>query len=78
VISEDIVREEAEKLNVAWEKPKNFFVDRLPVLTKHYLFSPSRTAKENKFGLIREHLHPKELWTSVDYIFKGFIGIGSI
>jgi hypothetical protein len=78
VISEDIVREEAEKLNVVWEKPKNFFIDRLPLLTKHYLFSPSRTAKENKFGLIREHLHPKELWTSVDYVLKGFIGIGSI
>jgi hypothetical protein len=78
VISEDIVREEAEKLNVIWEDPKNFFVDRLPVLTKHYLLSPSRAAKENQYGLIREHLHPQALWKSVDYILKGLAGIGSI
>jgi Cytochrome b5-like Heme/Steroid binding domain len=78
IISEDIVREEAEKLNVEWEKSRNFFIDRLPVLTKYYLFGPSRSAKENNFGLLREHFHPKELMTSVNYILKGFVGIGSI
>jgi hypothetical protein len=78
IISEGIVREEAEKMGIDWEPPKNFFIDRLPALTKHYLFSPSRTAHENKFGLLREHLHPRELWTSLDYVLKGFVGIGSI
>lgn len=78
IISEDIVREEAEKFDVAWLPPKNFFVDRLPLLTRHYLLCPSRTAQEKEFGLLKEHLHPQALKTSIDYIFKGFAGIGSI
>ncbi|MBS9383333.1 MAG: hypothetical protein HEQ24_03540 [Dolichospermum sp. BR01] len=78
IISEDIVREEAEKYNVLWLKPKNFFLDRLPILLKHYLFSPSRMAKEKQLGILKEHLHPQELLKSMQYILKGFIGIGSI
>ncbi len=78
IISEDIVREEAEKANVVWSQPKNFFLDRLPILTKYYLFSPSRMAKEQNFELLKEHLHPQELMTSVKYILQGFVGIGSI
>lgn len=78
VISEDVVREEAEKFNIVWSQPKNFFIDRLPILAKHYLFSPSRMAKEKNLGLLKEHLHPQELLTSVKYILKGFAGIGSI
>ncbi|MHC5826033.1 MAG: fatty acid desaturase family protein, partial [Nostoc sp.] len=78
IISEDIVREEAEKYNVVWLQPKNFFIDRLPILLKHYLLSPSRMAQENKFGILQEHLHPQQLLTSIQYIFKGFAGIGSI
>jgi hypothetical protein len=78
IFSESIVREEAEKLNVVWENPKNFFIDRLPVLIKHYLFSPSRPAKEHSQGLIMEHFHPHALRSSVKYLMQGFIGIGSI
>ena len=78
IISEDIVREEAEKFGIVWLKPKNFFLDRLPILTKHYLFSPSRMAQENNFGLLKEHFHPEALKTTVDYVLKGFAGIGSI
>jgi hypothetical protein len=78
IISEDIVREEAEKFDLVWVEPKNFFVDRLPILAKHYLLSPSRMAQDNQFGLLREHFHPKALATTVDYLVKGFAGIGSI
>ena len=78
IISEDIVREEAEKFGVAWSLPKNFCCDRLPILIEHYLFSPSRIAQEKKFGLLKEHLHPQALRTSMTYIIKGFVGIGSI
>jgi hypothetical protein len=78
IVSEDVVREEAEKFNVVWLQPKNFFVDRLPILIRHYLFGPSRSAKENNFGLLKEHLHPKELLTLVRYILQGVVGIGSI
>jgi len=78
VISEDIVREEAEKFNVVWAPSKNFFVDRLPIMAKHYLFGPSRWAKENNFGLLKEHFHPQALLKSVTYIVKGFVGIGGI
>ncbi|MBR8838022.1 MAG: cytochrome b5 domain-containing protein [Stigonema ocellatum SAG 48.90 = DSM 106950] len=78
IVSEDVVREEAEKFNVVWLQPKNFFLDRLPILTKYYLFAPSRMAKEKNFGLLKEHFHPQELLTSMQYILKGFVGIGSI
>lgn len=78
IVSEDIVREEAEKFNVVWSPSKNFFLDRLPILAKHYLFGPSRAAKEKNFGLLKEHLNPQALLTSVTYILKGFVGIGSI
>lgn len=78
IISEDIVREEAEKFDVEWLTPKNFFVDRLPIMAKHYLFGPSRWAQENNVGLIKEHLHPQAFKATTIYIFKGFMGIGSI
>lgn len=55
IVSESIVREEAEKFNVTWQAPKNFFLDRLPVLIKHYLFDASRLAHEKDFGLLKEH-----------------------
>jgi Cytochrome b5-like Heme/Steroid binding domain len=78
VLSEEIVREEAEKLGVSWLAPKNFFYDRLPLLVKHYLLEQSRMADEKNFGLLKEHFHPKALTTSFNYILKGFAGIGSI
>lgn len=78
IISEEIVREEAEKLNVVWLAPKNFFLERLPISIKCYLFSPSRMAKENNFGIIKEHLHPQQLLTSLKYVIKGFAGFNSI
>lgn len=78
IVSEDIVREEAEKFNLAWQKPKNFFLDRLPILAKHYLFGPSRFAHEQKVGLLKEHFHLEALRTSASYLSKGFKGIGSI
>jgi Cytochrome b5-like Heme/Steroid binding domain len=78
IISEDIVREEAEKFEIEWLAPKNFFRDRLPVLIKHYLNVPSRMAQEKEFGLLKEHFHPKALMTTLDYLIKGFAGIGSI
>ncbi|AFZ30815.1 cytochrome b5 [Gloeocapsa sp. PCC 7428] len=78
VISEDLVREEAEKFDIVWSQPKNFFIDRLPILVKHYLFGPSRWAKEKNIGLLKEHLHLQALRTSAEYLYKGIVGIGSI
>jgi hypothetical protein len=78
VISENIVQEEAEKFGLDWIAPKNFFLDRLPILANHYLFGPSRWAQDQNLGLLQEHLHPNALRTSLDYIRKGFAGIGSI
>uniref|UniRef100_A0A0C1R6Z8 Membrane protein n=1 Tax=Tolypothrix bouteillei VB521301 TaxID=1479485 RepID=A0A0C1R6Z8_9CYAN len=78
IISEDIVREEAAKYNVVWSKPKNFFLDRLPILLRHYLFHSSRMAKENNFTLLKEHFHPQALLRSMKYVLEGIVGIGSI
>lgn len=65
-------------MNVIWLEPKNFFLDRLPSLLKYYLFGPSRLALENHHGFWKEHLHPQAIVKSVDYVLKGFAGIGSI
>ncbi len=78
IISEDIIREEAEKFNIVWLQPKNFFRERLPILIQYYLFSPSRSAQKNNFGIVKEHLHPQQLLTSLEYIGKGFYGLNSI
>lgn len=78
IVSEEIVRSEAEKLNVAWLPAKNFFRDRLPMMTKQYLTVPSRMAAEKNLGLFKEHFHPQALKATVDYALKGYTGIGSI
>jgi hypothetical protein len=78
IISEDIVREEAEKFGVEWVQPKNFFRDRLPLLVDLYLATPSRMAQDKNYGLLKEHFHPEAFKTTVDYLVKGFTGVGSI
>jgi hypothetical protein len=78
IISETIVREEAEKFGIKWVEPKNFFIERLPRLFNNYLAVPSRMAKENKFGILKEHFHPQALLKTIDYAFKGWTGVGSI
>ncbi len=78
ILSEDIVREEAEKFGIKWVKPKNFFAERLPLLFANYLAVPSRMAKENNFGVLKEHFHPQALLKTIDYAFKGWTGVGSI
>lgn len=78
ILSESIVREEAEKVGVEWIAPKNFFLERLPVLSKLYLAVPSRFAHENDFGIIKEHFHPQALMQTLDYLVKGWTGVGSI
>ena len=78
IISEDIVKEEAKKLGVEWLEAKNFFSDRLPSLIKYYLAVPSRMAQENNLGLLQEHCHPQALIKTLDYLIKGWTGIGSI
>jgi Cytochrome b5-like Heme/Steroid binding domain len=78
ILSEDIVREEAEKFGIKWAKPKNFFIERLPLLFNNYLAVPSRMAKENDFGILKEHFHPQALLKTIDYAFKGWTGVGSI
>jgi fatty acid desaturase len=78
ILSESIVREEAEKFGIEWVKPKNFFIERLPRLFNNYLAVPSRLAKENQFGIVKEHLHPQALFKTIEYAFKGWTGVGSI
>ena len=78
ILSEAIVREEAEKFGIEWVKPKNFFIERLPRLFNNYLAVPSRRAKENNLGILKEHFHPQALIETIDYAFKGWTGVGSI
>lgn len=78
IISEDIVREEGAKFNIEWLPSKNFFFDRLPNLVNQYLATPSTMAKENNFGVFKEHFHPQALKTSINYILNGFVGFTGI
>ena len=78
IFSEQIVKQEAQKFGLEWLPPKNFFLDRLPALSKYYLAVPSRRAKEKNLGLFREHFAPQAFLTTIDYIIKGWVGIGSI
>lgn len=78
IVSEDIVREEAEKFNVEWLKPQNFFLDRVPYLFTQYFASPSEMAKEKKLGIFQEHFHPQALKFSLEYIISGFTGFSGI
>lgn len=78
IVSEEIVREEAAKFDLPWYAPKNFFIDRLPLMARYYLLSPSRQADEQGLGLWREHVNPLALKSAIAYIYKGFIGVGSI
>ncbi|MGB7251027.1 MAG: cytochrome b5-like heme/steroid binding domain-containing protein [Phormidesmis sp.] len=78
IASEAIVREEAEKVGLVWRSPKNFFIDRLPVMIQYYLLSPSRLARDKELTLVQEHLSPSALRDAASYVYKGFIGVGSI
>lgn len=78
IASEAIVQEEAEKFGVAWLPPKNFFVHRLPVMARYYLLSPSRLAQQENLNVFQEHFRLQALTDAVSYVYKGFIGVGSI
>ncbi len=78
IASEAIVREEAEKVGVIWHSPKNFFIDRLPVMIQYYLLSPSRLARDKDLSLIQEHFSLSVLRDAASYVYEGFIGVGSI
>jgi len=78
IVTEDLLREEAAKSGVEWLPAKSFFTDRLPKLCRTYLLSPSRVARENKWGVLREHLSPAAWKESAHYVAAGFVGIGSV
>ncbi|WP_155763953.1 cytochrome b5 domain-containing protein [Mycobacterium asiaticum] len=78
IVTEDVLREEAAKSGVAWLPAKSFFTDRLPKLSRTYLLSPSREAKQRNWGLLREHLSLTAWKESANYVAGGFVGIGSV
>jgi hypothetical protein len=78
IVTEDVLREEAAKSGVEWLAPKSFFTDRLPKLCRTYLLSPSRQAKEQNWGFVREHCSPAAFKGSATYVAQGFVGIGSV
>lgn len=78
IATEDIVREESARSGVEWLPAKSFVTDRLPKLMRTYLLARSRQAQERDWGLVREHLSPRALKTSVSYVVGGFAGLGSV
>lgn len=78
IVTEDVLREESAKFGLEWLPAKSFLTDRLPKLCRTYLLSPSRQAKEQNWGFIREHLSPAAFKSSASYVVSGFVGIGSV
>ncbi|GEE02855.1 membrane protein [Gordonia spumicola] len=78
IATEDLLREEAAKFGVEWEKSKWFLTDRFPKQLSTYLGAKSRTAVENDWGFFREHFSPTALKTCGEYTVKGFTGIGTV
>ncbi|WP_310785955.1 fatty acid desaturase [Mycobacterium sp. Z3061] len=78
IVTEDVLREEAAKSGVEWLPAKSFLTNRLPKLCRTYLLSPSRVARENQWGVLREHLSPAAWKESAHYVAAGFVGIGSV
>ncbi|WP_085981855.1 fatty acid desaturase [Mycobacterium liflandii] len=78
IVTEDVLREEAARFGVEWLAPKSFVADRLPKLCRSYLLAPFRQAREQGWGLIREHCSPAAWKASASYVVAGFVGIGSV
>lgn len=78
IVTEDVLREESASFGVEWLPAKSFLTDRLPKLCRTYLLSPSRQAREQNWGFLREHLSPTAFKESVHYVAGGFAGIGSV
>ena len=70
IVTEDVLREEAAKFGVEWLPAKSFVTDRLPKLCRTYLLSPSRLAKEQNWGVLREHFSPAAWKASVNYVVQ--------
>lgn len=78
IVTEDVLRQEAAESGVEWLPAKSFVTDRLPKLCRAYLLSPSRQAREHKWGFLREHCSPAAWTASAGYVVAGFVGIGSV
>jgi len=78
IASEQIVREESEKWGLQWQRPKQFFIERVPLIARQYLLSPSRRARENNLGQMPEHFSWDAMKDSARYVGSGFMGVGSI
>jgi hypothetical protein len=78
IATEDALAEEAAKFGIEWVPAKSFVTDRLPKLCRKYLLSSSRQASELNWGFVREHCSPAAWKASANYVFQGFVGIGSV
>lgn len=78
IATEDVLREEAAAFGVEWLPAKSFVTDRLPKLSRTYLLSRSRQARDNDWGFVREHFSADAVKVSASYVAAGFIGLGSV
>lgn len=74
--SEKPVREACEEMGLAWERPQNFFTERLPVVVRHYLVSPQRIAPDgNSSEYSRSLTFSEQAKKLVNFVGRGFTGV---
>jgi hypothetical protein len=81
IYSNQILKVAAKKHGLPWEKPKNFYTEVFPVIFRENLWSPvadpvSRKPKHASFW--EEHTDPACYLYILNYIYAGFLGIGSL
>jgi len=77
LICEDLVKKTCLEFGLPWDKPRNMWTQRLPVVLKHYLFYPAinpRTGRIKDYG----EWSMRSMMDAFTYMFLGFAGIGAV
>jgi hypothetical protein len=77
LVSEPVVKEVVKEFGLEWKKPRNWWTERLPLIFSHYMMSPAKNPRTNKF--LNYGLGDARSWmTCISYMIGGFAGIGAV
>jgi len=81
------MREILKDYGVMWHRPKNFWLDRLPIILDFIFNSPmivpntgelKRPRKDGMFQWMGEQISLEGIADFGQYVYKGLIGIGAV
>lgn len=77
LVSEPVLKEVVEEFGLEWSKPRNWWTERLPLIFSHYMLSPAKDPRTNKY--VPYGLGDTRSWTTcLTYMLGGFAGIGAV